>query len=84
VGGPRAPAVAALRGPTPLTPLKKTPGVPVGEPRTAPSDPVPGALMDPGSSQPLLLTRRKSGKHKTLPFGMPMLQADATPPPKKK
>jgi serine/threonine protein kinase len=81
---PPGTAVEALRRPIPLTHLKKKAGEPEGEQRSAPSDPVPGALMDPGSSQPLQLTRRKSGKHKTLPFGMPMLQADATPPPKKK
>jgi hypothetical protein len=40
--------------------------------------------MAPRSTPPLLRPRRKSGKHKPLPFGMPMLQADATPPPKKK
>jgi serine/threonine protein kinase len=79
---PPGTAVEALRRPIPLTHLKRKPAEPEAERRALPSDPVPGAPLDPGSSQPLLLTRRKSGKHKTLPFGMPMLTGD--PPGDKK
>ena len=81
---PPGTAVEALRRPIPLTQLKRR-AESDSDPGVVPSDPVPGAMMDPGSSQPLLLTRRKSGKHKTLPFGMPMADAIGDPikPPKK-
>jgi serine/threonine protein kinase len=75
--------VEALRRPIPLTHLKKRPETD-GEHGAVPSDPVPGAPMDPGSSQPLLLTRRKSGKHKTLPLGVPVGQDNLSKPSGKK
>jgi eukaryotic-like serine/threonine-protein kinase len=75
--------VEALRRPIPLTHLKKRPEAD-GDAGAVPSDPVPGTAMDAGSSQPLLLTRRKSGKHKTLPLGVPVGQDDLTKPPGKK
>jgi serine/threonine-protein kinase len=74
------------RGPAPAHPVdpsEETAGAD-GDHGAVPSDPVPGAPMDPGSSQPLLLTRRKSGKHKTLPLGVPVGQDDPTKPPSKK
>jgi eukaryotic-like serine/threonine-protein kinase len=64
----------ALRRPIPLTQFKHRPGEEVEAPpphETSAPDPIP-------------LTHRKSGRHKTLPFGVPALfggHEERTPPP---
>jgi serine/threonine-protein kinase len=84
---PEGTPVEALRQPIPLTQLKRKdePELPAPVPPPG-AGPPPAAPMDPGSSQPILLTRRKSGKHKTLPFGLPTVDlGDTTPlPPRRK
>ncbi|HEY0715819.1 MAG TPA: serine/threonine-protein kinase [Polyangia bacterium] len=57
---PEGANVEALRRPIPLVNVK---------PRQVVTTPAPLPVQDPPSS-PLLLTRRRSGKHRTLPFGV--------------
>jgi len=56
---PLGASVEALRKPLPLTNVKQKPA----------DSAVPHPLPPESAPPPLLLTRRKSGKHKTLPFG---------------
>ena len=70
--------VEALRRPIPLTQVKRRPD----EPPDPPSHPAPTeTAAEAANAPPLLLTRRKSGKHKTLPFGV-AVPPDATDPNK--
>jgi eukaryotic-like serine/threonine-protein kinase len=89
---PAGTPVEALRRPIPLTQVKRRPGEDTPAPPTppapaAPAPPslpaaLPSVLIDTGSSSPLLLTRRKSGRHRTLPFGAPTLdEGPASPEP---
>ena len=68
--------VETLRRPIPLTNIKARPaerptGITSGEVTVppAPVPPPPAPAPEPPAS-PLLLTRRKSGRHRTLPFGI--------------
>ena len=64
---------ADLRRPIPLTQVKRRPTP-------------PAAALDPPAGAPIPLTRRKSGRHKTLPLGVRavMTHDDRTPPPERR
>jgi eukaryotic-like serine/threonine-protein kinase len=68
---PGAASFESLRRPIPLTQVKRRPE-PAVEPQALPAGPIP-------------LTRRKSGRHKTLPLGTPVAMLtfpdERTPPP---
>jgi serine/threonine protein kinase len=57
----------SLRRPIPLTHVKHAPE----------KESVPESAFDERETQPILLTRRKSGRHKTLPFGAPVMGESA-------
>jgi serine/threonine-protein kinase len=61
--------VETLRKAIPLTNVKRRPGSAGGPTTPPPSDPAGSSPVPPTTPAPLLLTRRKSGRHKTLPFG---------------
>jgi eukaryotic-like serine/threonine-protein kinase len=73
-------AEGSLRQPVPLVKVKpRVAGSPGDGERAIPSIPAPQADLPADSNPtPLLLTRRRSGRHKTLPFGAAQ---DGTPPP---
>jgi serine/threonine protein kinase len=77
---PGAAASGAARQPVPLVKVKlRVAGSPGDGERTIPSVPAPQADLPADSTpSPLLLTRRRSGRHKTLPLGAAL---DGTPPP---
>jgi hypothetical protein len=51
----------------PVEALRKPPPIPLTHVKSRPESSTPA----PVPAQPILLTRRKSGRHKTLPFGPP-------------
>ena len=80
---PGAP-VETLRKPIQLLHVKQRPA-PSAPPAAAPPPSPPSAPTPPAAPAPLLLTRRKSGRHKTLPFGAndPRYPTSPSKPPRR-
>jgi serine/threonine-protein kinase len=71
---PNGVPVETLRKPIPLTQVKRRPG-------EAPPSMTPLPVVEP-APPPILLTRKKSGRHKTLPFGpISTPEPETVPPP---
>jgi serine/threonine-protein kinase len=66
---PAGTPVEALRRPIPLTNVKHRPPA-AGAPQVTRTTEEPAVVDEGPPASPLLLTRRKSGKHQTLPFGV--------------